>query len=36
MTLFAILHNLPLNLYNVIGDVKDRLKKSEITFFLKQ
>ena len=28
--------NLHLNLYDVIGDVTDRLKKSEITFFLKQ
>ena len=36
MTSFARFHNLPLNLYDVIGDVTDQLKKSEITFFLKQ
>ena len=27
---------LPLNLYDITGDVTDQLKKSEITFFLKQ
>ena len=36
MTLFTRFHNLPLNLYDVIGDVTDQVKKSEITFFLKQ
>ena len=36
MTSFARFHNLTLNLYDVIGDVTDQLKKSEITFFLKQ
>ena len=36
MTSFARFHNLPLNLYDVIGDATDQLKKSEITFFLKQ
>ena len=36
MTSFARFHNLPLNLYDVFDDVTDQLKKSEITFFLKQ
>ena len=36
MTSFARFHNLPLNLYDVIGEITDQLKKSEITFFLKQ
>ena len=36
MTSFARFDNLPLNLYDVIGDVTDQLKKSEIRFFLKQ
>ena len=36
MTSFAKFHNLPLNLYDIIGDVTDQLKKAEITFFLKQ
>ena len=29
MTSFARFHNLPLNLYDVIGDVTDQLKKSD-------
>ena len=36
MTSFAKFHNLPLDLYDVIGYVTDQLKKSEKTFFLKQ
>ena len=36
MKSLARFHNLPLNLYDVIGDVTDQLKKSGITFFLKQ
>ena len=36
MTSFARFYNLRLNMYDVIGDVPDRLKKSKITFFLKQ
>ena len=36
MTSFARFYNLHLNLYDVIGDITDRLKKSETTFFLKQ
>ena len=36
MTTFAIFYILHLNLYDIIGDVADRLKKSEITFYLKQ
>ena len=36
MTSFTRFYNLQLNMYDVIGDVTDRLKKSEITFFLKQ
>ena len=35
MTSFTRLYNLHLNLYDVIGDLTDRLKKSNITFFLK-
>ena len=34
ITSFARFHNLPLNLYDVIGDVTDQLKKSEIIVFL--
>ena len=34
MTSFARFHNLPLNLYDLIGDVTDQLKKSEINIFL--
>ena len=36
MTSFARFHNLPLNFYDVIGDVTRATEKSEITFFLKQ
>ena len=36
MTSFARFYNFHLNLYNVISDVTDRLKKSEIAYFSKQ
>ena len=36
MTSLARFYNLHLNLYDVIGDVTDRPKKSEITFLSKQ
>ena len=36
MTSLAGFYILYLDLYDVIGDVTDRLKLSEITFFLKQ
>ena len=35
MKSFARFYNLRLNLYDVIGDVTDRLKKSEITIVFK-
>ena len=35
MTSFARFYNLQLNMYDVIGDVPNRLKKSEINIFLK-
>ena len=36
MTSLARFYNFPLNLYDVIDDVTDQLKKSEISYYLKQ
>ena len=36
MASFTRFYNMQLNMYDVIGDVTDQLKKYEITFLLKQ